>query len=878
MGIRAGDGVFTARHAPAVVDSSRRAAPMLRIGMPAWGAVVCAVAVGASTLATDAGTHHRPAVVAARASGLESLPATERDPISGALGRAEPAFAVSGLRASNPTQRLSASWSRSGVWISSGATRFRISLDAVGRPSSMRRLAPVAPTERANRVTYSRGSLLEWYANGPLGIEQGFTLPRAPSGAGTQLTLALAITGRVHVARSGGGILLRGAGRSVRYGGLLAADARGRRLPSSLSLARGRILIRVDVRGARFPVQIDPLIQQDAELTASDGAADNMFGNAVAVSGNAVFVGAQAAGAAYVFVEPASGWSGVLQQTATLAEAAPQPNDAFGFSIAASGNTVVVGADGHGNQFQGAAFVFVEPANGWTGTVTSAATLAANDAKPFDSLGYSVAISGSTVAAGVRQRQVGGNAKQGAVDVFVEPPAGWSGTVSQAAELTAPDGNAGDELGSSVAVTGPTVLAGAPDHQVGNNMMQGAAYVFEEPAAGWSGSVTAAAELTASNGATGDELGLAAALSGDTAFAGGFAGAYAFVEPGSGWSGQLTQSATLTAGGVPANGAVGTALSADGNIVIAGAPMQQVGSGNAEPGAAFVFVDPRGGWSGDVNQTTELTGSDAVNGDTLGDAVGIAGDLVVAGAMGHKVDNNSMQGSAYVFTVGAPSITISTPAAGTPVFTLGQTVDASYSCAAPAAGVTVARCSGPVANGTPIDTATTGPHTFTVTATGTDGFTTTQSVDYMVLARLRVAVATARARVRHGVTKVALVCTGGTAGGMCRGRLSLAVLMRRRAHSGHRGPVTIAVVVAGAAYTVPSGHRRVVRLRLDHTALALLASARGHRVRMRATASIAGGATTHRSISIRGHTSARRIGIREPLARAPGAAFVVRAS
>jgi len=843
--------VAAALHATAAVDAvGRDRAPAFLTRALVCGAVVAACCLGVRPLATGAPQRHPPPVAATRPRGLESLPAPERGPISGALGRAEPPFAVRGLRAVNPAQRLSASWSESGVAISSGATRFGISLVAVGHPSSMRPLAPVSPTERTNRVTYTHGPLLVWYANGPLGIEQGFTLSRAPSGAGGELMLELAISGSARAMPSGAGILLRGAGPSIRYGGLLATDARGRMLPSSLSLADGHILIRVDARQARYPVRIDPMIQQAAELTASNGAADSMFGNAVAVSGNAVFVGDQAAGSAYVFVEPAGGWSGMLQQTATLAEAAPQANDAFGFSIAASGNTVVVGADNHGNQSQGAAYVFVEPAAGWTGTVTQAATLAANDAKQGDELGYSVAISAGTVAAGVRQRQVGANAKQGSVDVFVEPAAGWSGTVSQAAELTASDGNAGDELGSSVAVSGSTVAAGAPDHKVGNNMMQGAAYVFGEPAAGWSGSVQQAAELTAGNGAAGDELGLAVALTAHTAFAGGFGGAYVFVEPTAGWSGQLTETATLTASGVAANGELGTALSADGNIVIAAAPMQQVGPGNSQPGAAFVFLEPSGGWSGSVSQTTEMTSSDGANADTFGDAVGVAGDLVVAGAMGHKVGNNSMQGAAYVYAVGSPSITITTPGQGRPTFTQGRTVDASYSCAAPA-GVTVARCSGPAANGAPIDTATAGPHTFTVTATGSDGFTATQSVAYTVVARLRIEIATARALVKDGTTRVALTCTGGSAGGVCRGRLSLAVGVARRVRSGGRTRrVTTVVVVARAAYAVARGRRGLITLRLDRTVLALLAGTRTHRVRARVTASLTGGATAHRSISI----------------------------
>jgi hypothetical protein len=464
------------------------------------------------------------------------------------------------------------------------------------------------------------------------------------------------------------------------------------------------------------------------------------------VSGNTVFVGAPAnSQPVYVFVKPASGWSGTVHQTATLSETTPQANDEFGFSIAVSGETVVVGASAHGNTGQGAAFVFGEPAGGWSGAVHQLATLSANDAAMNDGLGFSVAISGNTVVAGVPRRAVGANLKQGAADVFVEPSGGWSGNVNQAAELTATDGNANDQLGTSVAMSGATVVAGAPGHNVGNNLQQGAAYVFLASTGGWAGNINQAAELTAGDGSANDQLGLATAVSGDTAFAGGFGGAYAFVEPTAGWSGTRTQTAKLVANGVPPGGEVGRALAASGNVVLVGAPLQKVGPGNIESGAVFVFVTPGGGWSGSVGQTAELTSSDGGSMDTFGDAVGLSGDLAAAGAMGHKVDNNQMQGAAYVFGIGAPSITIKVPTEGT-TLARHQKADASYSCTAPP-DVTVTGCAGPVASGAPIDTATTGAHTFTVKATGSDGFTAITTVRYLV-ARSATARAPAISRAR----------------------------------------------------------------------------------------------------------------------------------
>ena len=106
------------------------------------------------------------------------------------------------------------------------------------------------------------------------------------------------------------------AGRvGLRYGGLQARDAAGRRLPATLSLRRGRLVIAVDDRGARYPVTIDPLVQQGAKLTPSDESGPGSFGVSVALSadGNTALVGgdsdARNNGAAWVFTRRAGTWS-----------------------------------------------------------------------------------------------------------------------------------------------------------------------------------------------------------------------------------------------------------------------------------------------------------------------------------------------------------------------------------------------------------------------------------------------------------------------------------------------------------------------------------------------------------------------------------------
>ena len=190
------------------------------------------------------------------------------------------------------------------------------------------------------------------------------------------------------------------------------------------------------------------------------------------------------AGAAYVFVKPAGEWTNA-NQTAELTASDPNPgNDEFGTSVAISGDTVVAGAPLHkvGTSKQGAAYVFVMPAGGWT-SKTQNAELTASDGQEPDELGGSVAVSGGTVVAGARKHQVSAT-DQGAAYVFTEPSGGWSGSQTQAQELTASDASTLESLGESVAISGNTILAGAPRHlatAAKNPTKQGAAYVFEAP-------------------------------------------------------------------------------------------------------------------------------------------------------------------------------------------------------------------------------------------------------------------------------------------------------------------------------------------------------------------------------------------------------------
>jgi hypothetical protein len=154
--------------------------------------------------------------------------------------------------------------------------------------------------------------------------------------------------------------------------------------------------------------------------------------------------------------------------------------DRFG-NVSVSGDTAVIGAgsdDDNGDE-SGSAYVFVRAADG---TWSQQAKLTAADGAAIDCFGWSVAVSGGTAVIGAAGDDDNGD-QSGSAYVFVRAV---DGTWSQQAKLTAPDGAAEDLFGISVAVDGGTAVIGAyQDDDRGEN--SGSAYVFVRAADGtWS--------------------------------------------------------------------------------------------------------------------------------------------------------------------------------------------------------------------------------------------------------------------------------------------------------------------------------------------------------------------------------------------------------
>ena len=184
-----------------------------------------------------------------------------------------------------------------------------------------------------------------------------------------------------------------------------------------------------------------PIGKQMAELEGTDTVAGDGTGSSVAISGTTAIVGAydhaKDAGRAYLFSISGSSWHQVteLQGADTVA------GDEFGSSVAISGTTAVVGAGNHADH-AGSAYVFTKTPDGWK----QAAELKGSDTTAGDYFGWSVAVSGTTAVVGA----YGHAQSAGRVYVFTKTPGGWK----QAAELKGDDSLAGDQFGSSVAISG----------------------------------------------------------------------------------------------------------------------------------------------------------------------------------------------------------------------------------------------------------------------------------------------------------------------------------------------------------------------------------------------------------------------------------------
>ncbi len=257
---------------------------------------------------------------------------------------------------------------------------------------------------------------------------------------------------------------------------------------------------------------------EQVKLTADDGAEFDLFGFCVDLQGDTAVISAHRdanaggidAGSAYVFIRTDDVWTQAAKLTASDAAA----YDYFGLAVAIDGETILVGniKNDAGGTDSGAAYVFQKPPDGWD-DMTETQKLTANDPAAFDYFGFNVALRGETALIGAWGVD-GESYDEGAAYVFVRSGDVWS----QAAKLTASDADAEDIFGAPVALNGDTALIGAEhdDHAGGTDA--GSVYLFQKPPDAWH-DMTETAKITASDADANDQFG-AVALDGDTAVIG----------------------------------------------------------------------------------------------------------------------------------------------------------------------------------------------------------------------------------------------------------------------------------------------------------------------------------------------------------------------
>jgi len=582
---------------------------------------------------------------------------------------------------------------------------------------------PTCTVAAGQRVEYRwDDNLTEWYVNDARGLEHGFTVNHRPddqspdrkegvvsrarvpadSSAARSLTVAarkelaalkltLAVRGELHPRINGDGrgvTFVNEAGAAVvNYGGLKVFDTTGAEIPAWFEASSGQWPIGrhgYSTTGGRRTAQAS-----SRELKRRLGDPQTIC--IVVDDSNAIYP---------LTIDP-------IAQQAYLKASNTGGIDEFGFSVAVSGDTVVVGAyredsnatGVNGNQADnsaadsGAAYVFVRSAGVWS----QQAYLKASSTEAGDNFGYSVGVSGDTLVVGAYSEDsnatgVNGNGADnsagdsGAAYVFVRSGGVWS----QQAYLKASNTGAGDYFGVSVAVSDDTLVVGAyredssatgvngngADNSAG---LAGAAYVFVRSAGVWSQH----AYLKASNTGAGDEFGYSVAISGDTVLVGALfeassatgvngnqadnsatqsGAAYVFVRSGGLWS----QQAYLKASNTGASDNFGNSVAVSGDTLVVGAVLEdsnamgvngtQADNSAANSGAAYVFVRIPGSWI----QQAYLKASNTGTPDEFGCSVAVSGDTLVVGAYreasnatgvnGDQTDNSaSSSGAAYVF-------------------------------------------------------------------------------------------------------------------------------------------------------------------------------------------------------------------------------------
>jgi hypothetical protein len=384
---------------------------------------------------------------------------------------------------------------------------------------------------------------------------------------------------------------------------------------------------------------------QEAKLVPADGQEGDLFGESVAIHGGRLVVGSRKQvdspdpGAVYIFDRSGSDWSQLAKVVASDAAA----GDLFGEAVAIHGNRVLVGArkgNPFGDRGPGAAYIFEPGAkkSRWL----EVAKLRASDEDSLDWFGSSVAISGDWAVVGAWRA----NSDTGAAYVFHYQESAWT----EVAKWIASSGSSGDRFGYDVSLAGDFAIVGASgDTERGPGA--GAAYIFHGADGAW----TEIAKLTPAvvppdqnQGLQPVSFGSSVSISGERAIVGAFGddqygedagAAYIFQRSQAGWQ----QVAKLSPGDAQAGDLFGWSVDISGSRAVVGSRRD-----DNDLGAAYVFELLGDDWIEVAKLTAEDRGM-----DQFGISVALDRGRAVIGAW-RDDENGAVSGSAYVLAVPEP--------------------------------------------------------------------------------------------------------------------------------------------------------------------------------------------------------------------------------
>jgi len=523
---------------------------------------------------------------------------------------------------------LKAEVTSQGVRLSTGKVTSRLATRAIGRAGAMVE-APVRTIEEGARVVLVRDGVREWWTTRARQLEFGYDVAARPKGDGP-LSIVLSATGdgAFRVSNEGAVAFLEGAAPSplLELLDLHVRDARGRELPARFAMRGDELTIEVDDTAAVYPIVVDPTVVTGIETKLSlSGSAASKFGPTLALSadGNHMLVkngadtsvvfhdytagawtstgsvtfptasgGADEYGAfgdalafaadntalissyRFKYNSPVLNWAGGIfafnlsraYQT-TIKQSPAASDDQFGFSMAAEGNSIIVGARSTSG-YTAAAYVFTHTSGT---TYTQQAKLAQPTGTVY--FGWTVAIQGDDALVGVLNNRT--------TYAYRRSGTTWSaGTELQPTGLVS-----GDGYGLVLAVGGKTALIGASGKTL-TAAGDGQVYVYKDTGSSWTaeGPMFTAPPAGAAGGAVGGAL--AITPDGNTAFvgankaAGGQGRVYVLTRSGTSWNLVRT-----LAPSDPSTVAFGSTLALAGSRLAVSAP--------SSTGTSFVYVfDP----------------------------------------------------------------------------------------------------------------------------------------------------------------------------------------------------------------------------------------------------------------------------------------------